>query len=57
MIVLHYIFLGHLDGCLWNDALNTGYGYWGCDCGYDNWEIEHEDRPWFNFIRKFRLGL
>jgi hypothetical protein len=36
--------IGHDDDCLWATLLPTGYpNFWGCNCGYGNWELEHED--------------
>ena len=34
---------GHTENCMSQYPLNTGQGYWGCDCGYNEWVLEHED--------------
>jgi len=38
-----YFEKGHKEHCMWATPLPSGYGYWGCTCGYDDWKIENED--------------
>ena len=32
----------HADGCLWATPLPTGYGEWGCTCGYSDLVLDGE---------------